>query len=261
MLARQKDRCSPPKLTPSLLIAAGEAGEPPHVPANADPVRDEPDRAAAEVQRRHRLRHRQHTKIVGDADVHHAHAADEIGAQPVLRQAVRRRHDDIPCDRRHSAAQHEMQVARLKESRCVRQIHFDANDLAQQSGIHTDSDVWLARGTLEIDEGRAAAERHPDKWPNLLLTPNRGRRQSQKTHRQHPAPRRASWTGQRTKIPRNSRAKGETVRSPASRENGLASPELFATRISVRPRRGAVTIIDDDALSATPNCQTIGSPL
>ena len=51
------------------------------------------------------------------------------------------------------------------------------------------------------------------------------------------------------------------LRAELSRENGLASPELLASRISVTPRRGAVTIIDDDALSATPNCQTIGSPL
>jgi hypothetical protein len=51
------------------------------------------------------------------------------------------------------------------------------------------------------------------------------------------------------------------VTSPCVSENGRASPWLFASRINVTLRRGTMMIIDEDALSLTPNCQIRRSPL
>ena len=70
-------------------------------------------------------------------------------------------------------------------------------------------------------------------------------------------------------MPRNTRANGDTLMSPAERFNERVSPGLFASRISVSPRRGAVIIIDDDvallrvvreALVATLTCEVDTSP-
>src|SRR5438309_88473 len=60
----------------------------------------------------------------------------------------------------------------------------------------------------------------------------------------------------RAKIPRKTLAKGDTVTSPELSANGFTSPSLFATTISVIPRDGTVTTIDDEAFSLIPNCHT-----
>ena len=64
----------------------------------------------------------------------------------------------------------------------------------------------------------------------------------------------------RTKMDRNSRANGDTVTSPLASENGRDSPWLFASTMKVSPRPGTVSTSEDEALSATPNCQTMRSP-
>src|SRR5207253_10961070 len=65
----------------------------------------------------------------------------------------------------------------------------------------------------------------------------------------------------RNKTPRNRRPKGDAVTSPAASANGFTSPSLLASKIIVSPRDGTVTTSDDAALSLTPNCHTIVSPL
>src|SRR5207247_9878338 len=124
-----------------------------------------------------------------------------------------------------------------------------------------DESVPLPDGVLGVDEGCAAFERGPDERPNLPLACDRARRRRQQHGRQSDARRERPPAVQRTKIPRNRRANGDTVTSPASSENGRASALLFASKINVNPRNGAVRIIDEDPLSETPNCHTIGSPL
>ena len=150
-------------------------------------------------------------------------------------------------------------IVGLEKSWRVRQVDFDPEDFAEPHRVRTDHGVRLSDGVLGVDERRAAFERDADERPNLPFARGRMRGAERTASDRRPYHRRLR--SQRTKISRNRRANGETVTSPASSENGRASPELFASRINVSPRNGAVRIMDEEPLSEMPNCQTIGSPL
>ena len=64
-----------------------------------------------------------------------------------------------------------------------------------------------------------------------------------------------------TTRPRNTRANGDTVTSPAVIDVGFASPSLFASRISVTLRFGSVITSDEEMAGLIPYCHTTGSPL
>src|SRR5437762_3084105 len=231
----------------------------PELPADADAVGQEPERAAADVERRDGPRDVEHVERRRRPDAHQPEASYHVRPQRVLRAMVRRRDDHVAADRRHAAQHHQMLVA-LEEAGRVGDIDLHPQHFAEERRARAEGQVRVASGELRVHERGRAGERRADKRSNLAILRERARGCKQNA-RQHNRARRGGADAHRAKMERNSRANGETVTSPADSANGRASPWLLASRISVSPRRGRIRIIDDDALSLTPNCQTIFSLL
>ena len=150
--------------------------EPPHVPADADPVREVSLRPAPKVQGAHRLGDLEHPEGVPDVGPHETRAARQVRPQPVLGFSRRRRDHDVAHQRGHPAVEHQASIARLKEPVHVRQLDLDPEDFLQPHRAHPDEPVSLPDRVLGVDEGRAAFERGSDERPDLPLACHRLRR-------------------------------------------------------------------------------------
>src|SRR5262252_8864372 len=109
-----------------LLAAAPEALEPTHLPANPHIGGDEADGAGTDIEARQHSRDLENAEVVLDVRAHHACAADQIGAQAVLRVTARRGDHHVPSQRRDATGEYQMLAARLKKSWSVGELALDA---------------------------------------------------------------------------------------------------------------------------------------
>src|SRR5205823_1334026 len=142
----------------------------------------------------------------------------------------------------------------IEKARRVADVGLDADHLANPKRIDADAQVLLARCDADCEcRSAAICQSHEGLQLPLRRRP-RGNKQEQAEHQQPDA---TAWAQDdyRAKIPRNTRANGDTVTSPELNAKGFTRPSLFATMMSVIPFDGMLTSMDDDAFSLTPNCQ------
>src|SRR5581483_4726950 len=243
-------------------ILAAFAAEAPHVPVDADAIGDESGHSPADVDDRQiAADRREHTdRHVRNVHAHEPDSGSGVGPQRVSRQALRDRDDDVAGHGGHAAVAD--QVSAGEETGDEGQIGLDAEHLADRDRCRTVEKMLVRRNRLVLaDEGRRAAERKADERPQLPFGGCRRRNDQQEADNQQPEATRWAGLHYRANKPRNTRANGDTVTSPAVSAKGFTRPSLFATMMSVMPFDGMLTSMEDEAFSLTPNCQIIGFPL
>ena len=108
----------------------------------------------------------------------------KVRPQGELGQAPRQRDHDVPRQRRGTAARHQVLIAALEETGRVAQVRIDPEPFAEQHAVEADDQVGIAGRLLQIEERRAAAEGHAEKWPELPLGTRRRRARQQQCQRQ-----------------------------------------------------------------------------
>src|SRR5580765_7306778 len=192
--------------------------------------------------------------------MHHTRAADDVGSQRVLHKMTGHRDDEVAGCCRHAAVRDKLKRVRrvLEEGRRMTEVTFDSKDLAEEHSTRAKREVSAIVGLRHEIVRRVSSIGHRDERLQLPLSSRRPGRRHTNDRKGEKSSRRVHYL---TTKPRNTRANGDTVTSPALSVAGLARPSLFARRIKVTLRFGSVRMSDDDAFVPTPNCHTTGSPL
>src|ERR1700692_2836647 len=101
-----------------------------------------------------------------EARGHQPKPADDVWSKGIGGQVPRNSDDDVSGERDDAAPRNQL-LAVLEKARRVAKIRVDPDDVAEQRAADPRHDVRMARGTFEIQQRRAAAERAAGQRPDL----------------------------------------------------------------------------------------------
>src|SRR4051812_45025468 len=161
--------------------------------------------------------------------MHHAGAADDVWSKRVLREMPRQGNDDVAGRCRHSAVSHKLKgiVGVLKKPRRVSEIAFDPKDLPEEQPTDAECETCRCSGLRYQDVSGAPAVRSAQEWFQLPFRRRSRRHGGEKQSASEQTARQARSSHYLTTNPRNTRANGDTVTSPALSDAGFARPSLF----------------------------------